>query len=216
MTKLSSNGFSVESVYEICEVVGLLQGDNESESSPPTAILLTDDRLKYDIYKDIWDALMEYVRKGGTTILLWSSQSWSEREGVQSVFAKVGLPWLVGLRHYTTVQLNPIATWNVLSVLPESFHTYGVSIHNVAMYDRWYNTVDHETGIANEYDMPGEAKVAMTRVGDGWFGFLGEFALEDNSIMAVLVAMCKLSTPSVGLDEGMTRTGRYDVLSPYF
>lgn len=119
MTKLISNGFTIETVYHRNELIDLLQGESkgEDENTPPTAIFLTDDRLKYDINSDIWDALMKYVRKGGISISLWSPQSWSEREGDESIFAKAGLPWLIGLRRYTTVQLNPNATWNVLSVL---------------------------------------------------------------------------------------------------
>ncbi|KAJ5813989.1 uncharacterized protein N7503_000739 [Penicillium pulvis] len=216
MTKLTSNGFTIETVYRRNELIDLLQGENkgEDEYPPPTATLLTEDRLKYDINNDIWDALMKYVRKGGISISLWNPQSWSEREGDESIFAKAGLPWLIGLRRYTTVQLNSNATWNVLSVLPERFSIYGMSIHNVSMYDRWYNNVDVATHIVNKYDIPGEAKIAMTRIEEGWFGFVGDLALEGYSIM-VIVAMCKLSTPGVGLVEGTARTGRYDVLSPY-
>ncbi|KAJ5559992.1 hypothetical protein N7513_002391 [Penicillium frequentans] len=216
MTKLTSNGFTIETVYRRNELIDLLQSESkdEGENSPPTAILLTDDRLKYDINNDIWGALMKYVRKGGISISLWSPQSWSEREGDESIFAKAGLPWLIGLRRYTTLQLNSNATWNVLSVLPERFSIYGMSIHNVSMYDRWYNNVDSETRICNEYDIPGEAKIAMTRIEEGWFGFVGDLALEQYSVM-VIDAMCKLSTPGVGLVEGTARMGRYDVLSPY-
>ncbi|KAJ6002790.1 hypothetical protein N7451_005337 [Penicillium sp. IBT 35674x] len=216
MTKFKSNAFTIETVYRRNELIDLLQGESkgEGENSPPTAILLTDDRLKYDINNDIWDAVMKYIRKGGISISLWSPQSWSEREGDESIFAKAGLPWLIGLRRYSTVQLNSNATWNVLSVLPERFSIFGMSVHNVSMYDRWYNNVDFETRIVNEYDIPGEAKLAMTRIEGGWFGFVGDLVLEEYSMM-VIVAMCKLSTPSVGLVEGTARMGRYDVLSPY-
>ncbi|KAJ6085848.1 hypothetical protein N7486_010129 [Penicillium sp. IBT 16267x] len=214
MEKLKSNGFSIQSVYRRSAIIGLLKGEGQGESSLPTAIFLVDDKLKFEVNSGIWDALMKYVRNGGISISLWGSRSWSEREEGESIFAKAGLPWLIGLRRYTTVILNPIATWNVLSILPERFSIYGVSIHNVQMYDRWYNTVDFETRILNDDDVPGETKIAMTRIEEGWFGFLGGFELEEYSMM-VIVAMCKLSTPGVGLVAGTALTGRYDVLSPY-
>ncbi|KAK7219145.1 hypothetical protein V2G26_007148 [Clonostachys chloroleuca] len=77
------------------------------QSPAPSAVLITDAALtQRSSDTRVWEAILSYVRQGGTAIAMGHFSSFAKPNDIESFFAKAGLTWQVGAYHRTDVALN--------------------------------------------------------------------------------------------------------------
>ncbi|RAQ41189.1 hypothetical protein AFGD_011423 [Aspergillus flavus] len=139
----------------------------------PSAILVTDEALTLPENKAVWKAVLEYVRRGGTVVIMGHFPSFVRPNHLKPFFSQAGLNWESGSYQRTTLALNPAA----LSVanaekLPQRYSQKAVFVKNVAPGDMWYKTDDDSVVQsmvfpATKVNMAGETAVALAKVGTG-------------------------------------------------
>ncbi|PLN76366.1 hypothetical protein BDW42DRAFT_22385 [Aspergillus taichungensis] len=154
--------------------------------TPPHAVLLTDAALTQQKHVDTWDAVLQYVRNGGTAICMGHFTSFIKPPRFVPFFSRAGLAWDMEEYMRTTVCLQrrncPDRYWGPV---PDRYSQKAVFLKNVDPGDVWYRT-----GAESVRGMDGAA-VALARVGEGRLGYIGDVNAEVDS-GRVLVALCGL------------------------
>jgi len=171
-----------------------------SEQPPPSAALITDEALTNEENAHVWEAVLQYVRLGGTSVVMGHFPTFVSPPKMKPFFARAGLPWEVGSYHRTTVKLNIEAVGNddLAATLPPKYSLKALFVKNVASSDAWYRP-DEDSVVESRVFAPtsvnnvGESPVVLARVGDGRLGYVGDVNAEEGSDSAIL-AMCGFST----------------------
>lgn len=170
-----------------------------SEQPPPSAVLVTDEALAaYKENRHVWEAVLQYVRQGGTAIVMGHFSSFTRPAKIKPFFAKAGLPWEAGKYLRTTLKLNQSAVGpSVAGTLPREYSQKAVFLRNVAPAHTWYYSDDNSVVESLVFsptpaNVEGETPVALTNIGDGKLGYVGDVNTEEGST-AVILAMCGLS-----------------------
>ncbi|KAG0330497.1 hypothetical protein BGZ99_003068 [Dissophora globulifera] len=168
-----------------------------SQLPKPSAVLITDEALTVRKNSAVWDAVLEYVRGGGTAIVMGLFSSSVQPDSIKPFFSRAGLRWEAGSYHRTTLALNRAAVGVAnASKLPQSYSQKAVFVDNVVSEDMWYKT-DANSVVQSLVFAPTSANnsretaVAMASVGGGKLGYVGDVNAEDGS-NAVILAMCGL------------------------
>ncbi|KAI1126214.1 hypothetical protein F5Y10DRAFT_267347 [Nemania abortiva] len=170
------------------------------EDPRPSAVLITDEALARDMLAHVWDAVLQYVRRGGTAVIMGTFPHFTSPSILEPFFAKAGLKWASNGLQKPTLVLNQEAVGSDLAatLLPQ-YSQKAVSLKNVATSDAWYRPA--EGSVTESPDSPPtsannttETPVAFTKVGDGHLGYVGDMILlNEVSSDAVVFAMCGLS-----------------------
>lgn len=169
-----------------------------SGENPPAAILITDAALSNQKSKaPVWDAILNYVRQGGTAVVMGHFSSFAKPLKIGPFFQKAGLPWESGDYHRTDTALNPsVVPGGMAKRLPREYSQKALAVKNVAPGDVWYtarpdSVVQSAVFSPDNAYRPGQAAVAMAKVGEGKLGYLGDVNAESES-QTVVLAMCGL------------------------
>ncbi|KAF3764088.1 hypothetical protein M406DRAFT_339791 [Cryphonectria parasitica EP155] len=172
---------------------------SEDESAPLVAVLITDAVLanKKNTGKRVWDAVLAYVRRGGTAVVMGHFSSFVKPLNVKPFFEQAGLPWEAGVYHRTTTSLNRTVVAEMLTAvgkLPQSYSQKALAVKNVAPEHVWYasspdSVIESAVFAPDNAHTPGQAAVALANVGEGRLGYLGDVNAEAES-NAVVLAMC--------------------------
>ncbi|KAI1292616.1 hypothetical protein F5Y03DRAFT_19141 [Xylaria venustula] len=168
-----------------------------TEEPHPSAVLITDEALTEDNNAQVWEAVLQYVRQGGTAVIMGLFSSFVRHDNVAPFFARAGLPWGTGSYHRTTLFLNREAAGpEVTATLLPQYSQKALSLSHVAGSDAWYRST--ESSVIESHVFPltsanneNETPVALTRIGDGRLGYVGDVNAEAGSD-AVILAMCGL------------------------
>ncbi|KFH42089.1 hypothetical protein ACRE_072090 [Hapsidospora chrysogenum ATCC 11550] len=164
-------------------------------SSQPSAVLVTDEALSLGENQGVWEAVLQYVRNGGTCVVMGHFSGFTKPLDYKPFFAKAGLPWDSGSYHRTTLVLNREALSNDKAVrLAPRYSQKALFVKNVAPQDSWYITDDASHTQSHVFapksaNISGETAVAFASVGNGKLGYLGDVNAEEESD-AVILAMC--------------------------
>lgn len=166
-----------------------------SQLPEPSAVLITDEALTLRENSAVWGAVLEYVRRGGTAIVMGLFPSFVEPDNMKPFFSRAGLRWETGSYHRTTLALNRAAV-DVANAgkLPQRYSQKAVFVNNVVPENMWYKTDDNSVVQSAVFpptsaNRTGETAVAMATVGRGKLGYVGDVNAEDGS-NAVILAMC--------------------------
>ncbi|KZL82899.1 triacylglycerol lipase [Colletotrichum incanum] len=189
---------------------GHLIGDNASRSSaqrlqltqvlcpprsgpPPTATLITDVALTEES-PDAWDAIIAYVRQGGTPIVMGHVSSSVKPNNLRPFFAKAGLNWESAGYHRTTVALNPQTAGSAAERLPTRYSQEALFLKGVHPTAVLYGP--NKTSATESLVFPTEkvtdlthAAISFAQVGNGKTGYAGDVNVEEGTNDAIL-AMC--------------------------
>ncbi|KOC11478.1 hypothetical protein AFLA70_372g001421 [Aspergillus flavus AF70] len=139
----------------------------------PSAILVTDEALTLPENRAVWKAALEYVRRGGTAVIMGHFPSFVRPNHLKPFFSQAGLNWESGSYQRTTLALNPAAV-SVANAekLPQRYSQKAVFVKNVAPGEMWYKTDDDSVVQsmvfpATKVNMAGETAVALAKVGTG-------------------------------------------------
>lgn len=165
----------------------------------PSAVLVTDQALTLPEHSGLWDAVLDYVRAGGTAIVTCFFSSFVPPNDMKPFFARAGLSWARGSYHRTTLTVNKTAA-DLADVdvqkMPVSYSQKALFVSNVVPGDMLYTT-DKESVVQSMVFAPtsahvkGETAVALAKVGSGRLGYVGDVNAEDGS-HAVVLAICGL------------------------
>jgi len=166
-----------------------------SQLPEPSAVLITDEALTLRENSAVWEAVLEYVRRGGTAIVMGLFPSFVQPNSMKPFFSRAGLHWGAGSYHRTTLALNRAAV-DVANArkLPQRYSQKAVFVNNVVPENMWYKTDDNSVVQSAVFpptsaNTTGETAVAMATVGRGKLGYVGDVNAEDGS-NAVILAMC--------------------------
>lgn len=166
-----------------------------SDGPEPSAVLITDEALTLRENSHIWDAVLEYVRRGGTAIVMGLFPSFVQPDKIKTFFARASLRWERGSYHRTTLSLNENAVgMSEAGSLPRSYSQKALFVKNVSSQEMWYRTNDDSVIESRVFpptsaNVGGEAPVALAKVGQGKLGYVGDVNAEEAS-HAVVLAMC--------------------------
>jgi hypothetical protein len=184
-------------------------------SHTPSAILCTDAGLTLKVFDRVYSMVLDYVRAGGTLILMANFASFLVPTELIPFFRKADLPWEMENYFRTTVHLskNPVTglSDSLRPFLKEKYSQNAVFLKGVKKEDAWYRphetSVDEsftnmhfeEGGVTVEADPItdfDQTPVAVASVGKGKIGFLGDVTFEKES-ESVVLAIC-------GIDQSST------------
>ncbi|KAF9967358.1 hypothetical protein BGZ70_009820 [Mortierella alpina] len=166
-----------------------------SQVPEPSAVLITDEALTLSQNSAVWDAVLEYVRRGGIAIIMGLFPSFVEPDRMKPFFSQAGLSWRAGSYHRTTLALNrTVVDIANAKNLPQRYSQKAVFVSNVEPENMWYKTDDSSVVQSMVFaptsaNKAGETAVAMATVGRGKLGYVGDVNAEDGS-NAVVLAMC--------------------------
>ncbi|CAK7227990.1 hypothetical protein SCUCBS95973_006731 [Sporothrix curviconia] len=132
LTELGSKA-SLQRVKKAQPAIRLL-----AEQPQLSVVLITDEALTVTANARVWEAVLQYVRQGGTAVIMGHFPTYVKPLSVKPFFAKAGLPWESGSYHRTTLVLNRDAVTNDLATkLPPQYSQKAVHVKNVASADAW-------------------------------------------------------------------------------
>jgi hypothetical protein len=164
---------------------------------PPAAVLVTDSAVAGQQHTEVCDALLGYIRRGGTAILMAGFPNCTPYPAMRAFFELAGLPWSVGCYLRSTLALNREAVGPALAAkLPARYSQKAVFVRDVGSGEAWYRTDEQSVmeslvWAAEPIDCPGEAPVAVEKVGDGRLAYIGDVNAEDGT-GEVILALCGL------------------------
>ncbi|KAK4118040.1 hypothetical protein N657DRAFT_443257 [Parathielavia appendiculata] len=189
LTELESKA-SLKRVKEADSAIRLL-------SEQPSAALITDEALANTENAHVWEAVLQYVRQGGISVIMGHFPSYIKPASIKPFFAKAGLQWEAGSYHRTTLVLNREVVANDLATkLPPQYSQKALFVKNVAPANAWYHTdessvVESRVFAPTSANIMGETAVAFASVGHGKLGYVGDVNAEEGSDVVIL-AMCGL------------------------
>ncbi|KAJ5925206.1 hypothetical protein N7454_007845 [Penicillium verhagenii] len=152
--------------------------------------------------KDVWEAVLGYVRGGGIAICIGDfseiSTTVPQRKPVRKPFADARLLWKFDEKHRADVHLNReylSLPPDVMETLPKSYNARSIFLRNVETKDVWYRPTEEditplevvEAGHVNPFSF----SVAMTKLGLGKLGYVGDCG--GATPTSVLMAMAGLT-----------------------
>ncbi|KAK1671759.1 hypothetical protein BDP55DRAFT_635615 [Colletotrichum godetiae] len=165
------------------------------QNPPPAAVLITDSALT-EAFPDVWNAVIAYVRQGGTAIVMGHFSSFVKPDNIKPFFAKAGLDWARGDYHRTTVTLNPQAAGSAAERLPTRYSQKALFLKGVHPTAVLYGP--NETSVTQSHVFSAEevadltqAAISFAQVGDGKMGYVGDVNTEEET-GDVILAMCGL------------------------
>ncbi|KAJ5805117.1 hypothetical protein N7474_011004 [Penicillium riverlandense] len=165
---------------------------------PLKAVLLTDRALTGKKHGKVRDAVLEYVRGGGTAICTGDVVKDSSPEELTAFFKHAGLSWTTGPDHHTTVSLNKAhVPQDGCRFLSESYTPPTVFLDNVMDSEAWYRPnkcapiEGNEDLLDNTVQGLKLTPVALARIGEGRLGYVG-YCNSDERSLAVILVMCGL------------------------
>jgi hypothetical protein len=169
-----------------------------TQQPPPTAVLVTDAAIVEPQHDDVYDALLAYIRQGGTAVLMGHFPSFVRPLELHAFFAHAGLSWQAGSYLRTTFALNreAIAGETLPAKLPARYSQKALSVAKVRPEEAWYvtdagSTLESLVWAPEAVNCPDEAPVAAGRVGSGRLAYVGDVNVEDGTGDVVL-ALCGL------------------------
>lgn len=183
----------------------------------PSAIFITDPSLS-GLHIVLGRALVDYARAGGRVIYGGSFSSVAQYEEVDHLFEHVwNLPWRFCAYTSSEFRLHKhhsaLRNYRPIAGLVDKVYSKANFVNNVAPEHTLYREVvtDQERArLKRDGELTGRepdgvklqrAPVAMTRVGDGWVGFMGLVAGDsvcDKITLAMLGVMSKPGGPTFG------------------
>ncbi|KAI1760760.1 triacylglycerol lipase [Hypoxylon sp. FL1150] len=168
-----------------------------SEAPRPSTVLVTDEALTWEENASVWEAVLQYVRQGGTAVVMGHFPNFAWLDHVKPFFSKAGLPWETATYRNRTVVLNRDAVGDSLAAhLPQRYSQKFLSLKNVALADAWYVAEEYEDEDVMSTPTNANATeglpVVLARVGDGKLGYIGDVN-PGEEFTAVVLAMCGLS-----------------------
>ncbi|KAJ5646123.1 hypothetical protein N7490_002495 [Penicillium lividum] len=172
----------------------------EDLESPLHAVFVNSEILTQTCYIPTWNAVIKYVQNGGTAICIGdfsNANEYLESRPVRNPFSAAGLLWKFDEKHHAPVYLNreyiPLSESRV-EALPQSYDTHAVFLRNVDTKDAWYRPTEVditnldviEAGHVNPFSF----SIAMTKIGDGNLGYVGEIGT--GTPVSVIMAMAGL------------------------
>ncbi|KAK3369417.1 hypothetical protein B0T24DRAFT_632538 [Lasiosphaeria ovina] len=153
--------------------------------------MITDEALANNSdYAQVWEAALQYVREGGTCVIMGDFSSFVKPLLVKQFFAKAGLWWDTGSYRRATLALKPSIMGPDLAVkLPRRYGPKALNVQNVAHGDIWYHTDEISAVKDLGLDDIGETPVAFARIGNGRLGYVGDVNAEEDS-GTIILAMC--------------------------
>lgn len=195
------------------EIAMRLHTSPEGHSIHPiyNLVLITDEALANNTdYALLWDAVLAYVRAGGTAVVLGRCAYLADRDKVGTFFAKAGLSWEVGnMDALGSFHLNTsvVGELGLVEQLPTSYyHQNNLMVQGVLPGDILYsptcpnNPLSPNQPTFDETRLPGLASAALARVGDGKLGYLGDLYSNESTIK-IVYAMCGLRQNELGVVE---------------
>ncbi|KAF1936233.1 hypothetical protein EJ02DRAFT_481654 [Clathrospora elynae] len=148
------------------------------EDQSPHAVLVTDGSITH--YRGVYAGLLDYVRGGGTLVLMGNFSSTIRPKDLDKFFHDAGLPWTHADYMRTMVYRND-TTEGVSSYasLPSSYSQKAVFLANVPVHDAWYLPTDSSR--TESLVFPSEwiqnlqqTPIALTSIGNGRLGYVGD------------------------------------------
>ncbi|KAJ5601156.1 hypothetical protein N7510_010690 [Penicillium lagena] len=168
-----------------------------AQTPKPSAILITDEALTLPENNAVWEAVLEYIRRGGTAVIMGHFPSYVRPDDLKPFYSRAGLNWDCGSYHRTTLVLNQAAVGVANATkLPLQYSQKALFVKNVVPSDMWYKT-DEDSLVESRVFAPTsvysneETAVALAKVGIGKLGYVGDVNAEEGSD-AVILAMCGL------------------------
>lgn len=167
------------------------------EDPPPNAVLITDEAVTLKEYASVWDAVLKYIRQGGTAVIMGIFSGFVNPRSLKDFFATAGLEWESSSYHRTTLKLNAqLVGMNVASKLLPEYSQKAVFLKNAKTSEAWYVTDENSVTESSVFPgrdahMAGESPVLLASVGQGKLGYVGDVNNEAGS-EAVVMAMCGL------------------------
>ncbi|KAI0390460.1 hypothetical protein F5Y17DRAFT_444593 [Xylariaceae sp. FL0594] len=115
----------------------------KEKPEPPRAVLITDETITEKANVPIRDKVLEYIRKGGTAVVMGQFGSMVTPERIFHFFSSAGLPWRTGWFFRTTITLNRDTVGPELAapgMLIPSYSLNARALRNVLYTDSWYVT----------------------------------------------------------------------------
>lgn len=126
----------------------------------------------------------QFVQRGGTLLLCGLYSSQTTPSDMHDLFAAMGVPWQRVNYHRTTFAVAPAAVASAgldAGLLPQEVCAKAVTLEGVTPEAALYVTAQGATlegigaAVWGAQPVPtGEAAVALQRVGEGYFGFVGD------------------------------------------
>jgi hypothetical protein len=146
----------------------------------PDAVLITDEVLTLKENASVWDAVLRYIRRGGTAVIMGLFSGFVKPSGLKDFFATAGLEWEFASYHRTTLKLNPQQVGvNVASKLLPEYSQKAVFLKHAKRSEACY--VADEDSVTESHVFPGrdvhiagESPVLLARVGEGKLGYIGD------------------------------------------
>ncbi|ATY60337.1 transcription factor [Cordyceps militaris] len=166
-----------------------------SQVPAPSTVLITDHALALKENATVWNAVLKYVRGGGTAVIMGSFSSFVLPNEIEPFFGQAGLRWWAGPYHRSVLTLNEsvaVALGVDAEKLLPRYSQKALLMATKATRAMLY-VPDKTAPSMSRAALPGncETAVAMERVGDGRIGYIGDVNAEDGS-QRVILAMCGL------------------------
>ncbi|KAL7895187.1 ribonuclease H-like protein [Trichoderma sp. SZMC 28014] len=167
------------------------------QDPPPNAVLITDEAVTLKEHAHVWDAVLKYIRQGGTAVLMGIFSGFVNPRSLKDFFATAGLEWEAASYHRTTLKLNAQSVGvNAASKLLPEYSQKAVFLKNAKAFEAWYVTDDDS--VTESLVFPGravhtvgESPILLASVGQGKLGYVGDVNNEAGT-EAVVMAMCGL------------------------
>ncbi|KAM3426828.1 hypothetical protein NHJ13734_009240 [Beauveria thailandica] len=177
----------------------LLAGIKSETRPQPSTVLITDQALTLPENAALWTAVLNYVAGGAIVIIMDFFQSFVLPDDIKPFFTRAGLPWARGRYQRTTLTVKKAAAAAAgvnFQKLPQSYSQKAVYVSNVSDEDMLYKTDDNSVleslvFAPESAHVTGETAVALSRVGAGRIGYVGDVNAEAGSHVVVL-AICGL------------------------
>ncbi|KAL6408591.1 hypothetical protein AUP68_07533 [Ilyonectria robusta] len=142
-----------------------------SDEPTPLVVLITDEALSINRNVGVWNAVLQYVRHGGTSVVMGNFPSFVRPSSIKPFFTKAGLQTLV---------LNQESRdYDSAAKLPSQCNPKALFVKNVALSDAWYVTDESAVVQSSVFgptsaNIMGETPIALARVSNGKLGYIGD------------------------------------------
>ncbi|KAK0514708.1 hypothetical protein JMJ35_003325 [Cladonia borealis] len=183
--------------YHVQRARSLSGAQRHLNEHQPIAILLPDPAVTLKQNSALLGQVINYVQAGGFAIFSCNFSSFINESTMDRFWKKSwSLDWKFGDYHRTDVYLNRSITQLPMSSLPNGYSQKAVFLKNVANDDSVYrpssDSVTQSLVFPSVPANPNEAAVALTKVGEGWLGYIGDVNNEQGS-QAVILSMLELA-----------------------
>ncbi|PVH95724.1 hypothetical protein DM02DRAFT_617714 [Periconia macrospinosa] len=165
-----------------------------TEQPLPHAVLVTDGNIIK--HRGVYAKLLDYVRGGGTLVFMGCFPGEINPEDLNDLLREAGLPWEMEGYYRVTVHRNDTEETAPHTSLLSSYSQKAVFLRNVDRKDAWYrlgesSRTESLVFAPVELGDKDQTPIAMTRIGEGKFGYVGDINGEEGSDRVIL-AMCGL------------------------